>query len=113
MLVGPKGEVLAEDHNPVLSEADISAHSELKLASWAARELDPETALATTMYTSCQPCSMCSGAIQRSGPGRVVFALSSQQVADLKSNWLRTPRYSTTGMAGWRESGAIGAVPEL
>lgn len=36
------------------------------------------------MYTSCQPCGMCTGAIDRSGLGRVVFALSNEQLADLK-----------------------------
>jgi tRNA(Arg) A34 adenosine deaminase TadA len=84
LLVGPNGDVLAEEHNTVLSDADITAHPELKLARWAARELDPGTAAATTMYTSCQPCGMCTGAIERAGLGRVVFALSNQQLADLK-----------------------------
>jgi tRNA(Arg) A34 adenosine deaminase TadA len=84
LLVGPDGDVLAEEQNTVTSERDISAHPELKLARWAARELDPATAAATTMYTSCQPCTMCSGAIERSGLGRVVFALSDEQLAALK-----------------------------
>ena len=84
ILVGPDGSVLAEDRNTVLTDADITAHPELKLARWAARELDPSTAAATTMYTSCQPCAMCTGAIERSGLGRVVFALSTEQLADLK-----------------------------
>ncbi|PZG15964.1 nucleoside deaminase [Nonomuraea aridisoli] len=83
LLVGPDGEVLAEEHNTVTIDRDITAHPELKLARWAARELDPETAAATTMYTSCQPCSMCYGAIQRSGLGRVVFALSTEQLVGL------------------------------
>ncbi|WP_433380618.1 TIGR03619 family F420-dependent LLM class oxidoreductase [Streptosporangium sp. CA-115845] len=84
LLVGPDGTVLAEDRNTVLSDADITAHPELKLARWAARELDPAAAAATTMYTSCQPCPMCGGAIERSGLGRVVFALSNEQLASLK-----------------------------
>lgn len=84
LLVGPDGSILAEDHNTVLSDNDISAHPELKLASWAARELAPADAAKTTMYTSCQPCAMCTGAIDRSGLGRVVFALSSEQLAGLK-----------------------------
>ena len=83
LLVGPDGEVLAEDHNTVLSERDITAHPELKLARWAARELDPDAAARTTMYTSCQPCGMCGGAIDRSGLGRVVYALSTEQWAEL------------------------------
>jgi tRNA(Arg) A34 adenosine deaminase TadA len=84
LLVGPAGDVLAEAHNTVLSERDISAHPELKLAKWAARELDPATAAGTTMYTSCQPCGMCAGAIDRAGLGRVVFALSADQLDELK-----------------------------
>ena len=36
------------------------------------------------MYTSCQPCGMCAGAIERSGLGRVVYAISGEQVNALK-----------------------------
>ena len=39
LLVSAAGEVLAEDHNTVTSDRDITAHPELKLARWAAREL--------------------------------------------------------------------------
>ncbi len=84
LLVDSDGSVLAEDHNTVLSDGDITAHPELKLARWAAQELDPDVAATTTLYTSCQPCGMCTGAIERSGLGRVVFALSNEQLANLK-----------------------------
>ncbi|PZS30623.1 MAG: tRNA-specific adenosine deaminase [Pseudonocardiales bacterium] len=84
LLVGPGGNVLAEDYNTVLSDRDITAHPELKMARWAARELSPGAAADTTMYTSCQPCGMCTGALARSGLGRVVFALSNDQFAALK-----------------------------
>jgi tRNA(Arg) A34 adenosine deaminase TadA len=83
LLVGPAGEVMAEERNTVLTERDIAAHPELKLARWAARELDADVARGTTMYTSCQPCPMCSGAIARSGLGRVVFALAGEQLQAL------------------------------
>ncbi|UED87465.1 nucleoside deaminase [Streptomyces profundus] len=84
LLVGPEGTVLAEERNTTVTERDISLHPELKLAVWAARELDAATAAATTMYTSCQPCGMCAGAIERSGLGRVVYALSTEQLGALK-----------------------------
>ena len=86
LLAGPDGDVLAEDRNTVFTERDITAHPELKLARWAARHLDRETARATTMYTSCQPCGMCAGAIERSGLGRVVFALSAAQLAEIRAS---------------------------
>lgn len=85
VLVGADGAVLAEDHNTVTSEDDITAHTELKLARWAARELSRDEGAGTTMYTSCQPCGMCMGAIDRSGLGRVVFALSVEELGVLKS----------------------------
>ncbi|MEV5508246.1 nucleoside deaminase [Streptomyces orinoci] len=83
LLAGPDGTVLAEDHNTVRRDNDITAHPELKLARWAARELDPATAARTTMYTSCQPCGMCAGALVRSGLGRVVYALATEQLVEL------------------------------
>ncbi|CAG6398755.1 nucleoside deaminase [Streptomyces cocklensis] len=95
LLAGPDGAILAEAHNTVRRDDDISAHPELKLARWAARELDPATAARTTMYTSCQPCGMCTGAIARSGLGRVVYALSTDQLIALNP-----------------ESGAWPAVPQ-
>jgi tRNA(Arg) A34 adenosine deaminase TadA len=84
LLVGPTGDVLAEERNTVVTEQDITAHPELKLARWAARKLDTAAAREATMYTSCQPCPMCAGAIARSGLGRVVFALSGTQLQELK-----------------------------
>jgi tRNA(Arg) A34 adenosine deaminase TadA len=83
LLAGPDGLILVEAHNTVRRDNDITAHPELKLARWAARELDPDTAARTTMYTSCEPCGMCAGGIVRSGLGRVVFALSTEQLVEL------------------------------
>jgi tRNA(Arg) A34 adenosine deaminase TadA len=91
LLVGPTGEVLAEARNTVLSEGDITAHPELKLARWAGRRLTADVARMTTMYTSCQPCPMCSGGIARSGLGRVVFALSTEQLQELRTPGVAAP----------------------
>jgi tRNA(Arg) A34 adenosine deaminase TadA len=86
LLVGPGGSVLVEERNSSLTDDDITAHPELKLARWAARSLDAAAAAETTMYTSCEPCGMCAGALARSGIGRVVFALSTDQLNGLKTS---------------------------
>ena len=96
LLASADGTVLVEDRNTVLTDGDITAHPELKLARWAARELDPATAATTTMFTSCQPCGMCAGAIDRSGLGRVVYALSTEQLLALKPGG---------GFPGFRQEG--------
>ncbi|MET9619711.1 MULTISPECIES: nucleoside deaminase [unclassified Streptomyces] len=91
LLAGPDGTVLAEAHNTTLTDKDITAHPELKLARWAARELDVATAAETTMYTSCQPCGMCAAVIQQAGLRRVVFALSNEQLLDIRPGSGRQP----------------------
>jgi tRNA(Arg) A34 adenosine deaminase TadA len=91
LLVDPDGAVLAEDHNTVLGDRDITAHPELKLARWAAANLEPDVARQTTMYTSCQPCPMCANAIARARLGRVVYALSAEQLAQLKPSTAESP----------------------
>jgi tRNA(Arg) A34 adenosine deaminase TadA len=100
LLVGPRGDVLAEDRNTVVTEEDITAHPELKLARWAARRLDADAARQTTMYTSCQPCPMCTGAIARSGLGRVVFALSGEQLHELRPPGTVSPDRVEVGYEG-------------
>lgn len=91
LLTGPDGTVLAEDRNTTLTERDITAHPELKLARWAARELDAATAATTTMYTSCEPCTMCEAVIQQAGLRRVVYALSGEQLLDIRPGSGRPP----------------------
>ncbi|MCU7820328.1 nucleoside deaminase [Kitasatospora sp. DSM 101779] len=106
LLVGPDGTVLAEAHNTVRRDNDITAHPELKLARWAARELGPDTAARTTMYTSCQPCGMCAGGIVRSGLGRVVHALSTDQLVELNPQSGDWPAVATDGPALFDEARA-------
>jgi tRNA(Arg) A34 adenosine deaminase TadA len=91
LLVAASGEVLAEDHNTVITAGDITAHPELRLARWAARELPAEAARAATMHASCQPCPMCANAIARAGAGRVVYALSGDQLQNLKPEGFINP----------------------
>ncbi|WP_329452806.1 nucleoside deaminase [Streptomyces sp. NBC_01724] len=91
LLSGPDGTVLAEERNTTLTDQDITAHPELKLARWAARELDTATAAETTMYTSCQPCEMCEAVIRQAGLRRVVFALSNEQLLDIRPGSGRPP----------------------
>ncbi|MFE2724232.1 nucleoside deaminase [Kitasatospora sp. NPDC059327] len=91
LLAGPDGTVLAEERNTTLTDRDITAHPELKLARWAARELTATAAADTTMYTSCQPCGMCEAAVQQAGLRRVVFALSGEQLLDIRPGSGRLP----------------------
>ncbi|MFC8509986.1 nucleoside deaminase [Streptomyces sp. NPDC057411] len=104
LLARADGTVLAEAHNTVRRDDDITAHPELKLARWAASELDAATAATTTLYTSCQPCGMCTGGIVRSGIGRVVFALATDQLGALNPESGAWPSVPQEGPALFEEA---------
>ncbi len=77
-------EVVRTAENTTLTDDDISAHPEFKLARWAARELEPDERAACTMYTSTEPCPMCASAIVYAGLGRVVYSVPVDSLAEIR-----------------------------
>ena len=74
ILADAAGNVLMEQGNGYTTEGgDRTAHAERILASRAAKKYDVEFLQSCTLYTSAEPCAMCSGAIYWAGIGRVVF----------------------------------------
>ena len=80
------GSVIRTSTNTTKSGEDITAHPELKLAKYAARELDPEERAACTMYTSTEPCAMCAGAIYYAGLGRVVYSVAGSSLPRVREH---------------------------
>jgi tRNA(Arg) A34 adenosine deaminase TadA len=80
VLVREDSVVMAES-NRVNSEADIRRHPELHLAYRACREFTPAERAETVMYTSTEPCPMCASGMATAGFGRVVYSVSSDEIA--------------------------------
>ena len=77
------GEVIMEERNAVNTADDIRRHPELTLARRAASELDADVCNETVMYTSTEPCAMCSGGIAIASLGGVVYSVSAATAAAL------------------------------
>ncbi|WP_027999108.1 nucleoside deaminase [Sinorhizobium arboris] len=81
ILADHDGNVLLEQCNGYSSEGgDRTAHAERLLATRAGKAYDLNFLAECTMYTSAEPCAMCSGAIYWAGIGRVVFGLSEREM---------------------------------
>lgn len=80
LLIGPDGDVLAEDRNRVVSTGDATAHPEIALARWAAAHLAKEVRAATTMVTSGEHCVMCAAAHAWVGLGPVLVVSTGAQL---------------------------------
>ena len=78
LLVDASGRVVVEAENTVVTEHNVPGHAELNLVRAASMQFEVETLSGSTLYTSTEPCAMCSSAIYWSGIGRVVYALGSE-----------------------------------
>jgi len=83
VLANASGDVLLEAGNTVTVDRDVTAHAELNLVRLASRSFTEAELAPTTLYSSTEPCAMCSGAIYWSGIGRVVYALAEAQLGAL------------------------------
>jgi tRNA(Arg) A34 adenosine deaminase TadA len=89
------GNVIAEaGNNSLPPDGDPTQHAELRAAQMAARALPPDALGRATLYTSAEPCAMCSGAIYWCGIGRVVYALSEHRLLQLTGDHPENPTFS-------------------
>lgn len=83
VLVGADGQILLEAENTVITEMDSTGHAETNLVRLATQRFTPQELAEYTLYTSTEPCAMCAGAIHWGGIGRVVYALSEEDLYDI------------------------------
>ena len=70
-------EVLAEGLNLVVTELNPASHAETVAMRNACKAVHALDLAGTTLYTSCEPCWICSCVIRELRVARVVFALTS------------------------------------
>ena len=87
---GPFGCVIVKDdvivgrgNNKVTSSNDPTAHAEVTAIRDACKNLGTFQLDGCEVYTSCEPCPMCLGAIYWARPKAVYFANNRQDAADI------------------------------
>ena len=68
------GKIVGEGHNQVTSTNDPTAHAEVVAIRNACKNLNSFQLEGCEVYTSCEPCPMCLGAIYWARPSKVYFA---------------------------------------
>jgi tRNA(Arg) A34 adenosine deaminase TadA len=80
-LVVKDGKIIAECANQVTSTNDPTAHAEIVAIRAACRALDDFQLTACDLYTTCEPCPMCLGAIYWARPARIFYAATAADAA--------------------------------
>jgi guanine deaminase len=76
------GAVVGKGCNQVTSSNDPTAHAEVVAIRDACRHLGNYQLTDCDVYTSCEPCPMCLGALYWARPRRVVYASTRHEAAD-------------------------------
>ncbi len=115
----PFGAVLVKDdavilraENSVFTGHDMTNHAEMNLIKLAAQHFDIAFLADCTLYTSTEPCAMCSGAIYWSGIGRMVFACSEARLGEIAGIGLNVASRAVL-QTGARNVTVIGPDPNL
>ena len=75
------GKVVGEGNNRVTSTNDPTAHAEVVAIREACRTLNTFQLDGCSIYTSCEPCPMCLGAIYWARPSQVFYACTREDAA--------------------------------
>jgi len=77
------GEIIAGSSNSVTIDHDPTAHAEVNTIRQACQKLGTFDLSGCTIYTSCEPCPMCLGAIYWAHIGRIFYGNTRKDARDI------------------------------
>lgn len=80
-VIARDGEIVAEGSNNVTIDIDPTAHAEVSVIRRACKELGTFDLSGCEIYTSCEPCPMCLGAIYWARLDRIYYACDRKDAA--------------------------------
>lgn len=94
LLADKEGNILLEQMNTVVTEHNDCGHAETELLIRASKKFERDFLNECTLYTSIEPCAMCTGALYWSNVGRLVYSLSEEQLLSLTGSNPENPTFS-------------------
>ena len=117
VLVDPDGNVIMEQGNAEGDLHDATAHAERMLASRASQKYSKEFLWGCTLYTTFEPCCMCTGAIYWSNIGKIVYGLTEEKLLQLTGADEKNPTFNiscrTILAAGQKPIEVLGPFDEI
>ena len=117
ILVNKEGEVVLEQLNNEITEHKCTGHAETQLAEAASKRYDRDYLWDCTLYTTAEPCAMCTGAIYWANIGRIVYAMTEEDLLSLTGGDPQNPTFSmpcrTVLATGQKAIQVEGPFPDL
>lgn len=117
VLADREGNILLRQGNEEMTTHDATAHAERVLASRASRLYSREFLWTCTLYTTFEPCCMCTGAIYWSNIGRIVYGVTEEDLLSLTGSDEKNPTFNLSSRAiikaGQKNIEVVGPFPQL
>lgn len=91
ILVDREGVILLEQGNVEITQSNCTGHAEATLMVAASKRFSKEMLQTCTLYSTAEPCAMCSGAIYWGNVGSVVYGISEKRLAALTGDDEQNP----------------------
>lgn len=116
ILVDKEGKILLEQENIEITEKDCTGHAETSMMRKASRLYSKEFLWDCTLYSTAEPCAMCSGAIYWGNLGRVVYGISEKRLLELTGSHPQNPTFDvpcrTIFAGGQKEIIVVGPIAD-
>jgi tRNA(Arg) A34 adenosine deaminase TadA len=117
LLADKEGNILLEQENIEITEAICTGHAETTLAAKASQKYSKEFLWTCTLYTTAEPCAMCTGAIYWGNIGTIVYAMTEKRLLELTGDNEQNPTFDLPAKEiikrGQKEIQLIGPFPEV
>jgi len=117
ILVDSEGTVILQQENIEITQSNCTGHAETTLMEAASQRYSKSFLWNCTLYTTAEPCAMCSGAIYWGNVGKVVYGISEERLLTLTGDNEQNPTFNLpcreVFSKGQKQITVIGPFPEL
>ena len=105
LMADAAGSVLLEAENTGVTGKNTLNHAETNLMNMAVTTLTERQIATATLYTSCEPCAMCSGSMYWGGLNRMVYGMSEADLLEYTGGHQLNPTMTGVGCRAVLQSG--------
>lgn len=117
ILVDAEGNIVMEQENIEITSKDCTGHAETTLMRQASKKYSKDFLWKCTLYSTAEPCVMCSGAIYWGNVGRVVYGIEEKKLLEMTGNNAQNPTFSLPCREifkkGQKKITVVGPIPEV
>lgn len=117
LLVNEEGDIMLEQENIEITEKVCTGHAETTLVQRASQLYSKDVLAKWPLYTTAEPCAMCTGAIYWSNVGRIVYGMTEKRLLALTGDDDQNPTFDLPCREvlarGQKDIKVIGPFPEL